>query len=285
MFRRPSGAARVALADVTLRVEAGECLALVGPNGAGKSTLLRVLATLVAPSAGTARVAGHDVARAGRAVRRAVGVMNSDDRSFFWPLSGFENLLFFARMQAVPAALAQTRAREVLERVGLSVAADQRVAGYSSGMRQRLNIARALLHEPAVLLLDEPTANLDLEHRAQVIEILREQVRTHQRAVLVATHDAGLVVALANRVARLEAGKLVELRERRTALRYQLLVAGLELDWLRLLGEVRQEGNDILLDVDDLGDGYALAAAIAQVIGQGGEILAVETRRALEPAR
>jgi energy-coupling factor transporter ATP-binding protein EcfA2 len=146
-------------------------------------------------------------------------------------------------------------------------------------------MARALLHEPAVLLLDEPTANLDLEHRAKVIEIVQEQLRSHERAVLVATHDAGLVVALADRVARLDAGRLVELRERRAALRYRLLVGGLEPAWLRLLGDVREDAGGILLDVDDLGDGYALAAAIAAVVGQGGEVLAVETRAALEPRR
>jgi ABC-2 type transport system ATP-binding protein len=284
IFQRAAGEPREALREVTLRVEPGECLALVGPNGAGKSTLLRVLATLVAPSSGMARVAGYDVVRESRAVRRSVGVMNSDDRSFFWPLSGVENLRFFARMQGMPVDLAQRRAAEVLEQVGLSGAAEQRVSGYSSGMRQRLNIARALLHAPPVLLLDEPTANLDLEHRAQVIDAVRELLRG-ERAVLVATHDAGLVVALADNVARLEEGRLVAMRQRRDAVRYRLLVGGLALQLVGLLGTAQPAANGVELDVEDLGDGYALAAAISAIVGQGGEVLAVEVHRALEPSR
>jgi len=284
IFQGAAGEPRHALRDVTLRVEPGECLALVGPNGAGKSTLLRVLATLLAPSSGTARVASHDVRRESRAVRRAVGVMNSDDRSFFWPLSGVENLRFFARMQDLPDDVARRRAGEVLEQVGLSAAAGQRVSGYSSGMRQRLNIARALLHAPPVLLLDEPTANLDLEHRAQVIDAVREQLRG-ERAVLVATHDAGLVVALADNVARLEEGRLVAMRRRRDAVRYRLLVGGLALELVELLGAVQPGAQGVELEVEDLGDGYALAAAISAIVGQGGEVLAVEVRSALEPSR
>ena len=284
IFQRANAEGRAALRDVTVRVEPGECLALVGPNGAGKSTLLRVLATLLAPTSGMARVAGHDVRRESRAVRRAVGVMNSDDRSFFWPLSGVENLRFFARMQDLPDDVARRRAGEVLELVGLSAAAGQRVSGYSSGMRQRLNIARALLHAPPVLLLDEPTANLDLEHRAQVIDAVREQLRGG-RAVLVATHDAGLVVALADNVARLEEGRLVAMRQRRDAVRYRLLVGGLALELVELLGAVQPAAQGVELEVEDLGDGYALAAAISAIVGQGGEVLAVEVRGALEPSR
>jgi len=280
LFRRATGPGTVALDDLTLQVEAGECVALVGPNGAGKSTLLRVLATLVLPTAGQARVHGYDTAREGAAVRRLVGVMTGDDRSFFWRLSGVENLVFFGELQGLSHRQARARAGQLLECVGLAGDADRRFAGYSTGMRQRLALARALLHAPPVLLLDEPTANLDLEHRGRALELLRDTLAGGWTTALIASHDAGLAVTLAQRTIRLDRGRRIEQSEAREPTRYLIRVRGLTEEQRRALAiDGGQE-----LEIDDLGDGHALAAVIASVVSGGGEVLGVEPDRSGMPA-
>lgn len=278
LFQRRGGEAVLALSDVSFQVRTGECVALVGPNGAGKSTLLKLLATLIAPSAGSASVNGFDIHTEQRDVRRSVGMMTGDDRSFFWPLTARENLQFFGQLQALAPAEAQRRAGEVLAQVGLAESADRRVAGYSAGMRQRLNIARAIIHQPPVLLLDEPTANLDQEHRASVIELIENVVVRGDRSVLVATHDAGLVVAVADRSLRLEAGSLVQVQRVERPVAYRISVASMEPQRLASLGAVAvEDGGALAVDITDLGDGHALSWTISSIVADGGEVLGVET--------
>jgi len=147
---------RVALQDVTLTVPAGTTLVVFGPNGAGKSTLLRVLATLLRPHSGVVRVLGRALPDDGWAVRGRIGLLTHEPL-LYRDLSGRENLRFHARLHGVPF----DRVEELLERVGLRLRADDRVHTYSRGMVQRLAVCRAVLHDPDVLLLDEPRANLD----------------------------------------------------------------------------------------------------------------------------
>jgi heme exporter protein A len=147
---------RVALQDVSLAVPAGATLVVFGPNGAGKSTLLRVLATLLRPHAGSARVLGHTLPGDGWAVRGRVGLLGHEPL-LYRDLSGRENLAFHARLHGVPLE----RAWALIDQVGLAARADDQVNTYSRGMVQRLAVCRAVLHEPEVLLLDEPRANLD----------------------------------------------------------------------------------------------------------------------------
>jgi heme exporter protein A len=147
---------RVALQDVTLTVPAGTTLVVFGPNGAGKSTLLRVLATLLRPHAGVVRVLGRALPDDGWAVRGRIGLLTHEPL-LYRDLSGRENLRFHARLHGVGFA----RVEELLDRVGLKLRADDRVHTYSRGMVQRLAVCRAVLHDPDVLLLDEPRANLD----------------------------------------------------------------------------------------------------------------------------
>jgi ABC-2 type transport system ATP-binding protein len=277
LLQRRPGPRTVALEDVSITIQTGECVALVGPNGAGKSTLLRMLATLVLPSSGRAMVYGHDVADEPERVRRVVGVMLSDDRSFFWPLTALENLTFFAALQRLPTTATKRRALEVLDMVDLADAADRRVSGFSAGMRQRLNIARALLHDPPLLLLDEPTSSLDVEHRGQLIRLLREISRTQSRTMLIATHDAGIVLSLATRVVRLVDGRVVPLSSDRASRSYRLTIAGVPESVSRSLGEAEEPGDGgWAVTIQDLGDGHALGGAIASVVAAGGEVVAVE---------
>jgi heme exporter protein A len=157
---------REALADVTLSLEAGRTLVIFGPNGAGKTTLLRVLATLLRPHAGTARVLGHALPGEGWAIRGRVGLLGHASL-LYRDLTARENLRFHARLHGAPADRVET----LLDAVGLKARADDPVHTYSRGMVQRAAVARAVLHDPELLLLDEPTANLD-PHAAELVEPL-----------------------------------------------------------------------------------------------------------------
>lgn len=198
-----------ALRGVDLDVSFGETVVLLGPNGAGKSTLLRILGTTVLPDRGAVMVAGHDVVREPAAVRRSVGLMLGDERSWYWRLSGRGNLEFFAVLHGLRRPAAARRAQELLEEVGLGDSADRRFDGYSSGMRARLSLARALISEPPVLLLDEPTRNLDPAATAGFHDTLAELVRRRQTAILMATHDLHEAAEVADRTAALVAGQVV----------------------------------------------------------------------------
>jgi ABC-2 type transport system ATP-binding protein len=163
----------VALDGVSLRLDAGRIEALLGPNGAGKTTLVRVLTGLVRPDEGEARVLGVDTWECPRDLRARMGLVPSGDRSLYLRVSGLENLLFFARLHGMSKREATARALEVLELVDLTGAARLRAAFYSHGMQKRLSIARALLTEPSVLLIDEATHDLDPEAAARIRELVR----------------------------------------------------------------------------------------------------------------
>lgn len=276
-FGSRQGQDATALRGVSMQVKVGERVALVGPNGAGKSTLLRILATLLSPTGGTASVAGYDVERQRRQVRASIGHMSGDDRSFFWPLTAVENLRFFASLQGYEGGRAQELVREMVSGVGLDPDDGRPVSAFSSGMRQRLGLARALLHDPPILLLDEPTANLDAASRERLVETIRTLSSASQRTVLFATHDAQLVAEIADRVVNLAAGRVISAEDDRRPRCYRLLV--------------RSQGGDdassavshaVEMTIDDLGDGHALGAAIQRVIADGGEILEVQPCTSVE---
>ena len=197
-----------ALGGVDLSVAFGEIVALLGPNGAGKSTLLRVLGTTVLPDAGSALVAGHDVVSDPAGARRSLGLVLGDERSWYWRLTGRQNLEFFAAVHGLRRRDAAARTQELLEAAGLSAFADRRFDRYSSGMKARLSLARALLMLPQVLLLDEPTRSLDPVSAAEFRERVRSLAVEQDRAVLFATHDLHEAAAMANRIVVLAAGRV-----------------------------------------------------------------------------
>ncbi len=164
---------RVALAGVSLAVNAGRIEALLGPNGAGKTTLVRVLTGLVKPDSGEASVLGVDTWECPRELRARMGLVPSGDRSLYLRISGLENLMFFGRLHGMSKRQATARAWELLELVGLTDSARLRSAFYSHGMQKRLSIARALLTEPSVLLIDEATHDLDPEAAARMRDLVR----------------------------------------------------------------------------------------------------------------
>jgi heme exporter protein A len=196
---------RFALHGVDLDVGAGECVALVGPNGAGKTTLLRILATLSRPTKGAVRIDGLDLARDANALRRRVGFL-SHQPLLYDDLSGDENLHFYGRMYEVEGL--GKRVKGLLDQVGLTHACHDPVRTYSRGMKQRLSIARALLHDPPVLLLDEPYTGLDRQAAGMLDQILR-QVGMDARTVLLTTHDVERGLGLTQRVTLLARGQIV----------------------------------------------------------------------------
>lgn len=187
-----------ALRGVDLGVARGEVVGLVGPNGAGKTTLIKIISTLLDPTRGTVTVDGHDVTTAPIAVRQRLGLVLADDRSLYWRITGRQNLEFFGVMQGVPLPAVRRRAGELLERVGLAHR-DRLVFGYSSGMRARLSIARAMLAEPPLLVLDEPTRALDPVATADVGSLLR-QTAAAGVAVLLSSHRLDEIEAVCDRV-------------------------------------------------------------------------------------
>jgi ABC-2 type transport system ATP-binding protein len=203
---RDFGAHR-AVDAIDLRVERAEVVGLLGHNGAGKTTTVRLLAGVLTPTAGSARVFGLDPVTDGVAVRRRVGVSTEtpavDDR-----LTGRAGLTTFADLQGVPVARVRERVDELLVSFDLVAAADQRVGTYSRGMRQRLALARALLHDPELLFLDEPTAGLDPVAARAVADRVRA-LRAEGRSVVLCTHDLDQAQALCDRVVVLEHGRIV----------------------------------------------------------------------------
>jgi len=199
----------VALAEVRFSVAPGEIVCVMGPNGAGKSTLVRILGGLLLPSSGAARVCGVDAGTGGSALRRRVAFVVGDERSFHYRVSGRVNLHYFAALHGLAAGDARRRAAALLDRVGLAAAADRRYSEYSRGMRQRLALARGLLADPEVLLLDEPTLGLDPRGARDMRLFLRDDViRKSGRTAIVCSNDPSEARALADRVLFLEGGKL-----------------------------------------------------------------------------
>jgi ABC-2 type transport system ATP-binding protein len=209
--RRPDRRSEVpAVQGLDLTIEHAEIFGLLGPNGAGKSTTVRMIATLLEPTAGTIRVCGTDVAADAAAARGRLGVVLGGERSVYWKLTGLENLRYFAALYQIPRAVAAERIRAVLHEMDLTDRADDYVERYSTGMRQRLAIARALLPEPAVLLLDEPTAGLDPQAAVHLRERIR-QLRASGRCVVLTTHYMDEAEHLCDRIAIIDGGRIVAL--------------------------------------------------------------------------
>ncbi len=177
----------VAVDNLTLSIPEGTVFGFLGPNGAGKTTTVRMLAALIAPTSGTANVIGHELGTDNRSIRRSVGIL-TETPGLYDRLSAEQNLIFFARLYDVPAQRAKEQAERYLRMLELWERRSDRVGGFSKGMRQKLAIARALLHEPRVIFLDEPTAGLDPEAARTVRDFIKE-LRSEGRTIFLTTHN------------------------------------------------------------------------------------------------
>src|ERR1044071_4562539 len=176
-----------AVNGVDLQIERGEIFGLLGPNGAGKSTTIRMLCTLLEPTSGTAQVNAFDIVKQANDVRRRLGTVLAGESSIYWKLTGRENLEYFAALYHIPQAIAKKRVEDLLERMELKERANELVEKYSTGMRQRVAISKALLAQPPILLLDEPTLGLDPQAARRGRELIAE-LKQEGHTILLTTH-------------------------------------------------------------------------------------------------
>lgn len=197
-----------ALAGVTLGVEEGDRIAVLGPNGAGKTTLLKLIGGLLLPTQGEIIVNGFNTLNHNSAARKSVGFVLNEERSFFWRLSGVQNLEFFGALDNLWGTDLRNRIRELISLVGLEDAADKPIAAYSSGMKQRLALARGLIADPRVLILDEPTRALDPVACDELNELILNRIHEDSRkTLLIATHRLEEAVTLCNKVLVIDKGR------------------------------------------------------------------------------
>ena len=275
-----------AVDGVSLSVSRGEIFGLLGPNGAGKTTLIKILCTLLIPSRGRATINGMDLWRDAARIRASVGLVNGDERSFYWRLSGRENLEFFAALYNLGRQPARRRIAELLDLVGLTSDADRSFQNYSAGMKQRLAIARSLLNDPEVLFLDEPTKNLDPLAMAKLHAFLQDELvaRLH-KTIWLTTQRLDEAERLCNRIAFMRRGKILavgtfaELSARLPHAAPVFIVRAEGLDVHALADELHlQVGEDRALEIPATNGGSPLHAALAQIVQRGGRVVDVQSR-------
>ena len=286
---------RIVLDGIDLAVRGGEIFGLLGPNGAGKTTLTKILAGLLLPTSGAAYISGLDVSRHSLEVRRRIGLVYGDERSFFWRLSVYENLRFYAALFGLNGEAAKRRIAELLEFVDLGHAADVRMDRISSGMKQRVSIARGLLNDPPVLLLDEPTRMLDPVGTREIRRLIRHRLTADgRRTVLLATNLMAEAEELCDRVVLLKEGRIHmagTVDELRLAVQIEeihvLVVSGLpgyEIESLgRLPGvgsvNVRNLSNDSVEIALGVGRGSTIVPeAVQLIVERGGRVWSITPR-------
>jgi ABC-2 type transport system ATP-binding protein len=288
-------AEHLAVDGVTLRIQPGELFGILGQNGAGKTTLIKMLSTALLPSAGSATVCGYDVVRQPRQVRAQIGLINGEERSFYWRLTGRQNLDFFAALYQVPASVARRRIADLLERTGLAEHADRPFRSYSSGMRQKLAIARGLLSQPRVLFMDEPTRSLDPISAQMMRRLVADYIIGELGCtVILATHSMIEAEELCDRLVLIRSGRIVaagSIAELRQQLNYgvscELRVRHMPPDLpdaLRRLGGVfdlqvaRGDGLHMLrLSLSEAD--AVLAAVLRETIESGADVYGCEMRQ------
>ncbi len=208
--KKPEQALFTAVGGVSLQIHKGEIFGLLGPNGAGKTTTIRMLCTLLEPSSGTAWVNGYDIRKQSNQVRQSLGTVLAGDRSIYWKLTARENLEYFAALYHIPPNTAKKRIDELMARMELNDRASELVEKYSTGMKQRVAISRALLAKPPVLLLDEPTLGLDPQAARRVREVIRE-LKDEGHTILLTTHYMEEADQLSDRIGIIDQGKIIAL--------------------------------------------------------------------------
>ncbi|MDI6891157.1 MAG: ABC transporter ATP-binding protein [Thermodesulfovibrionales bacterium] len=282
----------IALKDINIQVNKGELFGLLGPNGAGKTTLIKILSGLILPTKGKAYIAGYDVARDGKKARGVIGYVVSEERSFYWRLTGRQNLRFFATLNNLSQSQAEKRIDELIALTGLDNDADRMFKDYSKGMKQRLAIARGLITSPEVLLMDEPTKSLDPSAAQHLKKFIKEKIVGEDRkTVFLATHNLSEAEELCHRIAIINHGKikacgtLMEIRSLlNTGKRYFVELKDISEDLVNKLYELPSvdkivcnhsgfsSNNNIEMEITINGNGD-ISAVIEQIIHSGGKLL------------
>jgi ABC-2 type transport system ATP-binding protein len=198
-----------AVDEVSLSVPAGSVFGFLGPNGAGKTTTIKILSGLLSATSGRVRLNGHDVARRRSAAMEQIGAVLEGSRNVYWNLSAWQNLLYFGRLRGMPKSAVRARAEELLTGLGLWERRDDKVGDYSRGMQQKVAIAAALIADPPIVLLDEPTIGLDVAATRTVKEWVRSLSTERGKTVLLTTHQMDVVEELCERVAVIRRGRVI----------------------------------------------------------------------------
>jgi ABC-2 type transport system ATP-binding protein len=236
-----------AVRDVNLQVREGELLALLGPNGAGKTTTVRMLSAILRPTSGRAWVNGYDVVTQADRVRRTVGLL-TEQPGLYLRMSGLEYLVFYGRLYGLEDSLTRRRSLELFARFAMDGVAGQRLGTYSKGMRQKVGIIRAMLHDPEVLLLDEPTSAMD-PHSAKLVRDAIAELRQDRRSIVLCTHNLAEAEALADRIAIINHGQIAAQGSAAQLKRELLGAPFMEVHLDRSLnGEVEQLGDVIAVE-------------------------------------
>ncbi|HLI36378.1 MAG TPA: ABC transporter ATP-binding protein [Streptosporangiaceae bacterium] len=198
-----------AVNDVTLSVPHGQVIGLLGPNGAGKTTTIKMICGLIVPTAGTIRVNGYDVGRRRADAVRQIGAVLEGSRNVYWPLTAWQNLMYFGRLKGLRTGEIKPRARGLLTDLGLWERREETVGSYSRGMQQKVAIAAALITDPPILLLDEPTIGLDVEAARTVRDWIAHLARDEGKTIVLTTHQLPIVQELADRIAVIRGGEVI----------------------------------------------------------------------------
>lgn len=240
-FKRGKGFARhyiTACDHISFTIQKGELFGLLGPNGAGKTTLVRCIATLLIPDEGKITIFGKDVLKQSMEARRKIGLLTSGERTLYWKLSGRDNLNFFAALYGLVGKERDKRIDYLLELLGLKDVAEERVEKYSSGMKQKLSLARALLHNPEILLLDEPTLGLDPQFARFIRSFIKDElVKKEGKTILLTTHYMDEADELCDRIAFINRGKIIDVK---TPSEYKHEIPHTEVLELRLKGNLNE---------------------------------------------
>ena len=236
-----------AVKGISFEIQAGEIFSLLGPNGAGKTTTISMLSTLYAPTAGEANIGGHSVTKEPMAVRNLIGVV-PQELALYDDLSARENLVFWGQMYGLSGKTLKVRVDEVLEQIGLTDKARNRVKTYSGGMKRRVNIGVGLLHKPSLLFMDEPTVGIDPQSRRAILDSVKA-LNQQGMTVLYTTHYMEEAEELSDRVGIIDHGELIAM--------------GTQAELNRQVGEK----DTLVLHIDDNQNGEALAAAVRQIRG------------------
>lgn len=286
----------VAVDKVNLAVHKGELFGLIGPNGAGKTTLIKLLCTLLWPTSGKALVNGYDTIKEEEKAKVSIGFTSGEERSFYWRLTGKENLQFFAALHSLSGEWAEKRITQVLKQMGLEEAAENMFYSYSGGMKQKLAIARALLTNPAILFLDEPTKSVDAVTAQALRQFIKENlVKEEGRTVFLTSHRLEEVEELCDRIAIMNQGKITycgTVKELRSILqlqrRYVLEVKDILKERLVELVSYRdttsvsidgQRGNGCLrLEFTSANGRNPLSKVLRNILDEGGTIISCQSQ-------
>ena len=292
VFKKSAGKPILALDGIDLKVKNRDFFGVLGPNGAGKTTLTKILCTLIIPTEGSVRVNGFDLLKSGEKIRSTVGLVSSEERSFYWKLTGRQNLMFFALLHDLKRDRAGERVKQVLKEVGLWDRADSRFETYSSGMKQKMSIARGLLNDPEILFMDEPTRSLDPNAARDVRSFISEKSE-EGKTVFLTTHNLHEAEELCSRVAILhkgrvkglgsvrDLGKMVKQTEKIT-----LTLGGISEEKIYSLKKLEgvqkiesRRGHDSLYHVEiEASEGF-VSEIITALLRSGGKIMSVHTHK------